>query len=104
MNTVGRVLKAIREARCLSLPQLAQAIGYRNLQKGVRKLMIAEATGKIEDDVLVSVLEVVGVDPFTFDEMTETLYLTGVMPPLPAQKCQLSSLAETRVGNTGKQA
>ena len=105
MNTVGRILRAIREARCLSHEQVARRMGCKNVQKVSRKLRVAEVTGVIKDDMLMGVLEVLDVDLATFEEMTETLYVTGQEPPVPPRSVNCQSSQESACEdseNTGK--
>lgn len=83
MNPIGRILRAVREARCLSREQVARRLGYGSTRKGVQKLIVIEATGVVKTDVLMNLLEVLELDLATFEDMTEQLYLTGHQPPVP---------------------
>ncbi len=83
MNPIGRILLAVREARCLSREAVARRLGYGSVRKGVQKLIVIEITGVVKADVLMNLLEVLALDLATFEDLTEQLYLTGRQPPVP---------------------
>ncbi len=84
MEYIGRVLQAVREARCLSREAVAGRLRYGCVRKGIQRLTIIEATGRVKSDLLVNLLEVLSLDLLAFEDMAEQLYLTGRMPPIPA--------------------
>ncbi|MCE9566997.1 MAG: hypothetical protein K8U57_33765 [Planctomycetes bacterium] len=83
MNHIGRILRAVREARGLSRQQVARRLGYGSVRKGVRRLALIEATGAVKSDLLVMLLEVLQLDLACFEDMAECLYLSGRFPPIP---------------------
>lgn len=92
MNPIGRILRAVREARCLSREEVARRLGYGSLRKGVHRLTVIEITGQVKTDTLMNLLEVLALDLATFEDMCEQLYLTGRQPPMPpgSVNCQSS--------------
>lgn len=83
MRHIGRILRAVREARGLSPEAVAGHLGYGSDRKARHRLAVIEGTGRVKDEVLVRLLEVLSLDPATFEDLTESLYLTGRMPPIP---------------------
>ncbi|MCE9566845.1 MAG: helix-turn-helix domain-containing protein [Planctomycetes bacterium] len=84
MNHIGRILRAVREARGLTREVVAYRLGYGSVRKGTHKLAVIEATGKVKSDLLVNLLEVLALDLATFEDLAECLYLTGRFPPIPS--------------------
>ena len=62
MNRMGRFLCRVRQARGLSVQQVAQRMGYARRRKGVRVVMTAEAGGEVSLGRLAVLAEVLGVD------------------------------------------
>ncbi len=84
MEYIGRVLRAVREARGLSRQQVARRLGYGSVRKGVNRLAVIEATGQVKCDLLTNLLDVLNLDLATFEDLAECLYLTGCQPAIPA--------------------
>ena len=64
MSHLGTFLRNERVQRGLSLGQLAKLAGYKNISKGMRRLTHLESEGafKEKDDLLVRVVEALGVE------------------------------------------
>lgn len=62
MSHLGTFLRSQRVQRGLSLGALAKLVGYRNISKGVKRLTRLECDGTSKDDLLVSVVEALGVE------------------------------------------
>lgn len=64
MSHLGTFRRNERIQRGMSLVQLAKLVGYRNISKGVRGLTRLEVEGafKEKDDLLVRVVEALGVE------------------------------------------
>ena len=62
MNNLGAFLRAERLRRGLSLSELARMVGYRNINKGVRRIMALEQTGSGKADLLVNVAAALNLD------------------------------------------
>ncbi len=73
MKVIGQLLRSVREARGLGREEVARQLGYRDIRKGVRRLQFVEATGHIKEDLLVRLLEVLGIDWADFDEARSRL-------------------------------
>ncbi len=84
MEYVGRLLRAVREARGLSRQEVARRLGYGSPRKGIHRIAVIELTGRIKSDLLVNLLELLSLDLATFEDLAECLYLTGCQPAIPA--------------------
>lgn len=71
MIAVGQILRATRLARNLSLREVASRLGYTDVDRGIRRLVLVEATGLIREDLLVRLLEVLGLDLCEFLEAVD---------------------------------
>lgn len=83
MTYIGRILQAVREARGMTRIEVARRLGYGSTRKGMQKLTIIEATGRVRDELLVNLLDVLHLDLGCFEVLCERLYLTGVEPAIP---------------------
>lgn len=77
MKEVGRILRQARLAHGLSLEEVARRLGYRPRRKGVRRLMVIEATGQVHEDLLLRLLDVLSFDLTDFEEITARLREQG---------------------------
>jgi transcriptional regulator with XRE-family HTH domain len=77
MKEVGRILRQVRLTHNLSLAEVARRLGYRPRRKGVRRLMVIEATGQVNEDLLLRLLEVLGIDLAEFEELMSRLRQQG---------------------------
>jgi transcriptional regulator with XRE-family HTH domain len=82
MKRLGDFLKAVRLARGLTLPQVARRLGYGNIRKGVNRLRLFEATGAIKEDLLLAVLDVLGVDLAAVEELMDSIALRPAADPI----------------------
>jgi transcriptional regulator with XRE-family HTH domain len=73
MKLLGPLLRALREARGLSFEEVARRLRYRDLRKGVRRLKTVEATGQVKNDLLLRLLEVLGIDLADFEDILDRL-------------------------------
>lgn len=71
MTAVGQILRAARLARGLSLRDVASRLGYRDVDKGIRRLILTEATGLITEHLLARLLVALGLDPDEFRAAVE---------------------------------
>ncbi|MBY0230909.1 MAG: helix-turn-helix transcriptional regulator [Gemmataceae bacterium] len=62
MMQLARLIREAREARGLDAEQVAVRMGYRDILKGRRKIMTAEATGVVPEETLVRLAEVLDLD------------------------------------------
>jgi len=62
-NRTGQYLAAERQARHLTLGQLARAIGYTNVSKGARRIQALERDSVTVPDLLDRVVAALGLDP-----------------------------------------
>jgi hypothetical protein len=62
MTNLGSFIRAERVGRGLTLGQLARLVGYRNLNKGARRIACLEHTGMATSDLLVNVIEALGLN------------------------------------------
>ena len=62
MNKLGEYLRDNRVKQGLTLGQLARMVGYRNINKGERRITALERTGKGKADLLVNVASALNLD------------------------------------------
>lgn len=62
MNKLGEYLRDNRVKQGLTLGQLARMVGYRNINKGERRITALERTGKGNADLLVNVASALNLD------------------------------------------
>jgi transcriptional regulator with XRE-family HTH domain len=62
VSRLGQLLRDSRLARDLSLEAVVMKLGYRDHRKGLRKLKCIEATGRVSDEMLVRLAEVLDID------------------------------------------
>jgi transcriptional regulator with XRE-family HTH domain len=62
MNNLGDFLRVERFKQGLSLGELARLVGYRNINKGIRRITALERTGMTKPDLLVNVAEALNLD------------------------------------------
>ncbi|MEO2091950.1 MAG: hypothetical protein ABGY75_21055 [Gemmataceae bacterium] len=77
MKILGQLLRQAREANRMGLEQVARKLGYRNVAKGVRKLKVIEATGTVNDEILVRLADVLGIDWALLEDVIECLQHTA---------------------------
>jgi len=73
MKILGQLLRQAREANNMKRGDVAHKLGYRNVGKGVRKLTVIEFTGVVNDETLVRLADVLGIDWATLEEVIECL-------------------------------
>lgn len=71
MIAVGQILRPARLVRGLSLREVAARLGYSDVDRGIRRLSLVEATGLIREDLLARLLEVLGLDLVEFESAVE---------------------------------
>jgi transcriptional regulator with XRE-family HTH domain len=71
MSQLGAFIHAERLKRGLTLGQLARLVGYRNLNKGSRRIAYLEQTGRATLDLLVNVAEALDIDWPTVERLAE---------------------------------
>jgi hypothetical protein len=69
MKALGTILRLVRQARGLGLEDVARHLGHRDQRKGVRRLMVIEATGQASDDMLVRLAEALDLDWADLEEV-----------------------------------
>ena len=86
MTNLGSFIRAERVGRGLTLGQLARLVGYRNLNKGARRLACLEHTGTATPVLLVNVAEALALDWTTVERLAEEdrQALPGVPGRFPA--------------------
>jgi hypothetical protein len=77
MKILGQLLRQAREANCMGLEQVARKLGYKNVVKGVRKLKVVEATGTVNDEILVRLADTLGIDWALLEDVIECLHHTA---------------------------
>ena len=80
MVLLGQLLRQAREANRMGLEQVARKLGYRNVAKGVRKLKVIEATGNVNDEILVRLADTLGIDWALLEDVIECLRQTSETP------------------------
>ena len=63
MTLLGDHIRQHRLQRHLTLGQLARFIGYKNLDKGSRRLRTLEETGEVDAELLTNVATGLDLDP-----------------------------------------
>jgi transcriptional regulator with XRE-family HTH domain len=71
MSKLGDFLRAERLKQGLSLGQLARLVGYRNLNKGARRILALERTGTGKVDLVVNVAEALDLQWTTIERLAE---------------------------------
>jgi hypothetical protein len=71
MSKLGDFLRAERFKQGLSLGQLARLVGYRNLNKGARRILALERTGTGKVDLVVNVAETLNLDWMAVERLAE---------------------------------
>src|SRR6266487_1663562 len=72
LRKVATVFREQRIKSELSLGQLAQLVGYRNVSKGANRICNFERTGVIKNDhLLVALTEALELDPVTVEELIQ---------------------------------
>jgi hypothetical protein len=71
MTYLGSFIKAERLKQGLTLGRLARLAGYRNINKGARRIACLERTGKATPDLLVKVVEALGLNWTTVERLAE---------------------------------
>lgn len=70
-NHLGRYVRSRRLGRGLSLGGTARRLGYRNINKGARRIQQLEDTGTYTEDLLERLMPVFGVDRSVVQEFLE---------------------------------
>lgn len=73
MKMLGQLLRQAREANNMTQEQVARKLGYKNIIKGVRKLTVIEATGIVNDEILVRLADTLGIDWALLEDVIECL-------------------------------
>lgn len=71
MSHLGDYFHCERKCRMLTLAQVARLVGYRNINKGVRRLLLFEQKGFIKTDLLVKVAEALHMDWQIIEELAD---------------------------------
>jgi hypothetical protein len=71
MTNLGSFIRSERVGRGLTLGQLARLVGYRNLNKGARRIACLEQTGMATSDLLVNVAEALDLDWTTVERLAD---------------------------------
>src|SRR6516162_3460350 len=71
MTNLGSYIRDERVGRGLTLGQLARLVGYRNLNKGARRITCLEHTGTATPDLLVNVAEAVDLNWTTVERLAD---------------------------------
>jgi transcriptional regulator with XRE-family HTH domain len=71
MTNLGSLIKAERLKHGLTLGRLARLVGYRNFNKGARRIACLEQTGMATPDLLVNVAEALDLDWTTVERLAE---------------------------------
>jgi transcriptional regulator with XRE-family HTH domain len=70
MNRLGKLFRARRVKKGLSLHQLAELVGYGNLNKGSNRIQRFESGGKIMPDLFAELVSILEVSP---DEVSRSI-------------------------------
>jgi transcriptional regulator with XRE-family HTH domain len=70
-------LRAVRQARGLTPAEVARRLGHRNPHRGARRLMTIEATGIVNEEMLVRLAEALELDWADFEEVLAGLGWQG---------------------------
>jgi len=70
-NHLGEFFKNRRLEKGLGFGHLARTVGYRNVTKGARKIQLLEQRGIIREDLLLKLVEVLGIDPSIVLDLAE---------------------------------
>lgn len=62
MSHLGDYFRCQCKCRLLTRRQVAQMVGYRNINKGIRRLLIFEKTGIIRPELLAKVVDAIGMN------------------------------------------
>lgn len=73
-NTLGTFCRDRREELGLTLGELARMLGYRNVNKGVRRILQLEREGTVKEDLLVKLAEALGIDLPTIERLMDQDY------------------------------
>jgi transcriptional regulator with XRE-family HTH domain len=71
MTRLGWYCRAKRRARGLTAEALAVQLGYRNVRKGVRRILRLENCGQFRDNMLVNLTDALGVSYATILDLVE---------------------------------
>ena len=71
MSNLGAFISTERKRRGLTLGQLARLVGYRNLNRGARRIACLERTGTTTPDLLVNVVEALDLDWTTVERLAD---------------------------------
>jgi hypothetical protein len=71
MTNLGAFFSDERKRRGLTLGQLARLVGYRNLNKGARRIACLEHTGTAMPNLLLNVADVLGLDWMLVERLAE---------------------------------
>jgi transcriptional regulator with XRE-family HTH domain len=71
MSQLGAFIQGERLRRGLTLGRLARLVGYRNLSNGERRIARLEHTGMATPDLLVNIVEALGLDWATVERLAE---------------------------------
>jgi hypothetical protein len=68
---LGTYFRRTRIANGISLGDLAQQIGYRNLSKGCRRIATLETTGRARGDLIDRLAAALGIDGTTVEQLRQ---------------------------------
>jgi len=71
MRKLGDFLRSERLKQGFALGDVARLVGYRNINKGVRRIMALERTGAGKSDLLVNIASTLHLDWMTVESLAE---------------------------------
>ena len=71
MSHLGDYFRTECKCQMLTPSQVARRLGYRNINKGVRRLLLFERTGTIKADLLVKLVQELHMDWQIIEELAE---------------------------------
>jgi transcriptional regulator with XRE-family HTH domain len=77
MKAWGELLRSRRELQGMTVEDMARLLGYRDVKKGMRRVLTVEATGVVREDLLLKMAEVLGLD---WADLEEVLFALSSSP------------------------
>ena len=92
---LGWYFRAKRQCRGLTLSALARLVGYRNVRKGVRRILRFELHGHCPDTLLVNLAETLGIHYHVLLDLMERDDAFPLALPFPAPRIASADLHDT---------